>query len=231
MSYTIDSKAQAALFDIDGTLTASGVWWAAILASPDGNPLKKLWLRSTAMPQYMLSKIGFASQAGFRNRWIRLMAWLMAGWTEAQVQAIYEQTISTCLIPNLRSDGWDILKQHKAAGHPVILVSTMFEGVANRFALHLGADAGLGSIVEFRHGRCTGQIVGETCSSGRKVDFARRYLAQHHPDLSLSECVAYADSRSDIPFLAGVGFPVATYPDEAMRAAAIEREWTIYDGA
>jgi HAD superfamily hydrolase (TIGR01490 family) len=230
VNYTTDPKVRAALFDIDGTLTASGVWWEALLASPDVKPLKKLWLNTTAMPHYLLSKAGIASQAGFRNRWIRLMAWLMAGWSDNQVQAINEQTVTTCLVPALRSDVWDILRQHKAAGHPVILVSTMFEGIVNRFAQHIGGDAGLGSIVEFRDGHCTGQIVGETNSGGRKVNFARRYLEQHYPEISVAECAAYADSRSDIPFLAGVGFPIATYPDEIMRAAATEHGWSIYEG-
>jgi phosphoserine phosphatase len=94
----------------------------------------------------------------------------------------------------------------------------------------VGADTGLGSQVEFRDGRCMGRIVGQTCSGLRKVDFARRYLEQHHPGLSLADCAAYADSRSDIPFLAGVGYPVAVYPDEAMRAAALEHGWPIYEG-
>lgn len=226
----IDPETRAALFDIDGTLTASGVWWAAIMDSPHTKLYKRLWLRGTAMPHYLLTKIGLASQANFRNRWIRLMAWLMAGWSEDQVQVAYEATLTTCLMPNVRSDVWDVLKRHKAAGQPVILVSTMFEGIVHRFALRLGADAGLGSIVEFDDGRCTGRIIGETCSGGRKVDFARRYLEQHDPDLSLTVCAAYADSRSDIPFLDGVGFPVATYPDEGMRAVAVERGWIIYEG-
>ncbi|NDJ76144.1 MAG: HAD-IB family hydrolase, partial [Chloroflexi bacterium] len=33
------------------------------------------------------------------------------------------------------------------------------------------------------------------------------------------------DSTSDTAFLAGVGFPVAVYPDDAMRAVALERGW------
>lgn len=230
MGYTIDSNVRAALFDTDGTLTESGQVWGVLLGSSDVKALKKRWLHTTALPHYLLSKIGVLSQAGFRNRWVRLMAWLMAGWPDDKVRAIYEQTVSTSLTPALRSDVWDVLKQHTAAGHPAILVSTMFEGMVNRFALHLGADVGLGSVVEMRDGRCTGKIIGETCSGGRKVEFARRYLEQHHPDLTLADCAAYADSRSDIPFLVGVGCPVATYPDDAMRAAATERGWTIYEG-
>jgi putative phosphoserine phosphatase/1-acylglycerol-3-phosphate O-acyltransferase len=219
----------AALFDVDGTLIETGQVWTVLLRSPDVRRFKKHWLHATALPHYVLSKTGLVSQSGFRNRWVRLMAWLMAGWTDDQARALYEQTVLSSMISALRSDVWDILKQHKAAGHPVILVSTMFEGIVNRFAEHVGADIGLGSIVGFRDGYCTGQIIGETCSGERKVAFARRYLEQQHPDLALAACAAYADSRSDIPFLSGVGFPVATYPDDAMRAAASECGWMIYE--
>jgi HAD superfamily hydrolase (TIGR01490 family) len=230
LSYTIDPNVRAALFDIDGTLTSGGEVWSALITAPDVSWFKRTWLYVSAMPHYMLSKTGIVSQVGFRDRWVRLMAWLVAGWSVQQAQAIYGQIVAEGLLPMLRPDVVDSLKQHKALGHPVVLVSTMFEGVVSGFAEHVGADTGLGSQVEFRDGRCMGRIVGQTCSGLRKVDFARRYLEQHHPGLSLADCAAYADSRSDIPFLAGVGYPVAVYPDEAMRAAALEHGWPIYEG-
>jgi phosphoserine phosphatase len=106
----------------------------------------------------------------------------------------------------------------------------MFEGIVQRFADVVGADTGLGSVVEFRDGVCAGRIVGPTCSGVRKVDVTRRYLEQHHPNLSLDDCAAYSDSRSDVAFLAGAGYPVATYPDEVMRGAARDRGWMVYEG-
>ena len=230
MPYSIDSNIRAALFDIDGTLTSGGDVWAALINSPYVNRLKKGWLYSSGLPHYMLSKAGIVSQAGFRDRWVRLMAWLMAGWRDPQAQAHYSQILMEGLLPMLRADVLEIMKQHQALGQPVILVSTMFEGIVQGFAAHVGADAGLGTRVEFRGGRCTGRVIGETCSGVRKVDFARRYLEEHHAGLSLAEVAAYADSRSDIPFLAGTGHPVATYPDDAMRASAQDRGWPVYEG-
>jgi putative phosphoserine phosphatase/1-acylglycerol-3-phosphate O-acyltransferase len=218
------------LFDIDGTLTSGGEVWAALIHSPYVSRLKKGWLYASGMPHYLISKVGIVSQAGFRDRWVRLMAWLMAGWHEPQARAHYDQIMIEGLLPMLRADVLEVLKQHQASGHPVILVSTMFEGIVQGFAAHIGADAGLGTRAEFRDGRCTGRVIGETCSGGRKVEFARRYLQEHHAGVSLDEVAAYADSRSDIPFLAGAGYPVATYPDDAMRAAALDRGWAVYEG-
>jgi HAD superfamily phosphoserine phosphatase-like hydrolase len=182
------------------------------------------------MPHYLSSKTGLVNQAAFRDRWVRLMAWLMGGWSEGQAQGIYDQIVDGFLKLTLRPDVVEILKQHKGQGHPAILVSSMFEGMASGFAPHVGADAAIGSQVEFRNGRCRGRIAGPTCSGARKLDFARRYLEAHHPGITLADCAAYADSRSDIGFLEGVSYPVAVYPDEGMRATAVSRGWPVYEG-
>jgi HAD superfamily hydrolase (TIGR01490 family) len=228
MSYTPDPRSRAALFDIDGTLTAGGDVWAPLVKSPDVQPRRRAWLYASGWPQYALSKARVISQAGFRDRWVRLMAMLMGGWTSHQVQELYGRMVSVSLVPMLRPDVVGILEQHKTQGQPVLLISTMFEGIVQALAGRLGADAGLGSRLELSNGRCTGKIVGPTCSGARKLAFARAYLEPHAPDLTLDDCAAYADSRSDIPFLSGVGYPVAVYPDEAMRRAAVEQGWPIH---
>ena len=229
MSYEIPTGVRAALFDIDGTLTAGGEVWGPLVKSPDVLPLRKAWLYMTVMPHYGLSKTGVVSQAGFRDRWVRLMAWFMTGWPYSQVQALCSGIVHDHLMPGLRPDVVDILNRHGAEGHPVILVSTMFGEIVSDLAEQVGADTGLGSQLEIHDGVCTGRIEGQTCSGARKVDFAERYLRQRLPDLSLAVCAAYADSASDIPFLSGAGYPVAVYPDAAMRAAASERGWPIHE--
>lgn len=221
---------RAALFDIDGTLTSGGEVWGALIESPDVARFRKGWLYASAYPHYLLSKTGLVSQAKFRDRWVQLMAWLATGWSLAQIEALCETIVHQQLVPTLRDDVVDILNQHKAQGHRIVLVSTMFEGIVCEMARHLGADTGLGTALEMQNGRCTGRIVGLTCSGARKVDFARAYLEQSQTGISLDQCAAYADSRSDTPFLAGVGHPVATYPDTAMAQAARENGWTFYSG-
>jgi HAD superfamily hydrolase (TIGR01490 family) len=230
LTYEIPTGVRAALFDIDGTLTAGGEVWGPLVKSPKVPPLRKAWLYVTAMPHYGLSKAGVVSQAGFRDRWVRLMAWLMTGWPYSQVQALCNDIVHDHLMPALRPDVVDILKGHSAAGHPVILVSTMFGEIVGGLAEEVGADAGLGSELEIQNGICAGRIDGQTCSGARKLDFVERYLKERLPELSLADCAAYADSASDIPFLSGAGYPVAVYPDAVMRAAATERGWPVYEG-
>ena len=219
---------KAALFDIDGTLTSGGKIWYPLIKSPDVPAWRRAWLYATAYPHYMLSQRGVVSQAAFRDRWVRLMAWLTTGWTREQVQALSARIVDEVLLTHLRDDVVALLHEHRDQGRPTILVSTMFGCIVRTFNTHIGAEAALGSEVEFRDDISTGRIVGQTCSGGRKAAFVQRYLAEHHPEITLADCAAYADSHSDIPFLESVGHPVAVYPDEAMRAVAEARGWPIH---
>jgi phosphoserine phosphatase len=45
--------------------------------------------------------------------------------------------------------------------------------------------------------------------------------------LRLDECVAYADSTSDLPLLEAVGFPVAVNPETRLAAIARKRGWLV----
>lgn len=225
------SRVRAALFDVDGTLTAGSGPWKPLLRSPDVPLARKGWLYATAMPHYLLSKGRLLNQAGFRDRWVRLMAWLMTGWPSPAVEAMYREIVYSQLVPDLRPDVVGILKEHREQGHYVVLVSTMFAGVVQELAQFLSAHAGLGSRVAMRDGRCLGAIDGPTCSGARKLEFVRDHLEDVAGQVVLADCAAYADSRADVPLLSGVGHPVAVYPDSAMRSQAQARGWRIFDGA
>lgn len=219
---------RAAAFDIDGTLSRGADPWLPLRHSPDVALWRKARLYAEVVPHMLVMRAGLADQAGFRDRWVRHMAALMTGWPSAQVQALCHRIVHEILIPDLRADVVEILRAHQQHGHRVVLVSTMFDAIVGELAAALGADAGLGSTIAYENGRCLGRVVGETCAGARKVTALNSYLAALDPPATLSECAAYADSRSDIAFLSGVGWPVAVYPDAEMRAAARERNWRTY---
>lgn len=49
--------------------------------------------------------------------------------------------------------------------------------------------------------------------------------------LALEECIAYADSTSDLPLLEAVGFPVAVNPETRLAAIARKRGWLVEEWA
>ena len=67
------SRVRAALFDVDGTLTPERPWHAAAVAG-------RRWPEGLAVRHgnaALLSARRLLNQAGVRDRWVRLMAWLM----------------------------------------------------------------------------------------------------------------------------------------------------------
>ena len=229
MDNHLDQGIRAALFDIDGTLTTGGDFWDVLIYSPNISFARRAQLYLKTLPMYALVKGHIADQARFRSRWVHYMADLMRGWQAEEGDALCNEIVQNRLIPGLRSDVVRILKQHKTAGHPVLLVSTMFEPIVRGLALYLGADAGLGTPVEIHNGYCTGRVAGETCSGSRKAIYVQRYFETHSLELPLAGCAAYADSQSDIPFLMAAGYPTAVYPDSEMRRAAEQHQWPIHE--
>jgi fatty acyl-CoA reductase len=51
------------------------------------------------------------------------------------------------------------------------------------------------------------------------------YAREH--GLDLAECVAYADSTSDLPMLEAAGYPVAVNPETKLAALARKRGWHV----
>ncbi|MCZ7656263.1 MAG: HAD-IB family hydrolase [Rhodocyclaceae bacterium] len=217
------------MFDIDGTLTTGEDVWGPLIHSSNVTAWRKIWLYGSGLPHYVLSKLRVANQARFRERWVRLMAWLMTDWRAAQVAAACKSVVHDALLPHLRHDMVEVLRAHQESGHHTVLVTTMFQPIAERFAQQVGADKGIGTRLRFSGDAASGRIDGETCSGARKLAFASIYLSERFPDMALESCAAYADSRSDIPFLAGVGFPAAVYPDATMRQAAEQHGWPVID--
>jgi HAD superfamily hydrolase (TIGR01490 family) len=218
---------RAAFFDVDGTLVDGHVW-SGVLAYPQTPRSRARVFWAGQMPHYLLRKAGLVSQARFRDGWVRGLAGLVRGWSAAQLEALAAWIATDYLAPTYRPDVIDILNTHVEAGVPVALVSTMFAPVVEAIAAHLGAEAGLGTALEFEGGVYTGRVAGTPCAGARKLDFMRAYLAEHAPGVELAQVAAFSDSFSDAPMLEAVGYPAAVYPDDRLRAAAEAGGWAMH---
>jgi phosphoserine phosphatase len=62
-------------------------------------------------------------------------------------------------------------------------------------------------------------------AADEKAEWCEAWAADR--DIDLASCWGYADSYYDLPFLAGLGHPVAVNPDRKLRSAAMSRQWPI----
>ena len=178
------------------------------------------------LPVYFGRKLRLISDTSFRHNWLIRVGAAFKGMSRDTIREIYQDTVANQMSPNYREDVIDRLKQHQQNGAKVILVSGMFRDLVEAFADYVGADGAIGTHLYYdANGITDGTIDGETCVGYRKPQFVERYLNEHYPDVSITDCYGYADSYSDRSLLDAVGHGVATYPDDQLRQVALTKGW------
>ncbi|WP_344863049.1 HAD-IB family hydrolase [Amycolatopsis ultiminotia] len=216
------SRRAAAFFDLDKTIIASSS--ALAFSKPllkEGLINRRAALRS-AYAQLVFSLAG--ADADKTERMRAEVSALCAGWDVAQVSAIVRETLHDVVDPLVYVEATDLIAQHRADGHDVIILSATGEEVAAPVAEMLGATRCVATRMEIVDGRYSGEV-GFYCYGENKAVAAKQQAAEHGYDLD--ECFAYTDSSTDIPLLEAVGHPHAVNPDKALRRAADERGWTV----
>lgn len=121
----------------------------------------------------------------------------------------------------------ELVRKHQAAGDEVVIVTATNEfvtrpiaeafGVEHLIAIELACDAS---------GLPTGEIKGVPSFREGKVARVEQWLAQRGATWhSVTQSTFYSDSINDLPLLEHVTHPVATNPDDRLRAVAEARGW------
>lgn len=123
-----------------------------------------------------------------------------------------------------------LVRRHQDAGDQVLIVTATNEfvtrpiaaafGVMELIAVELERDAG---------GALTGAIRGTPSFREGKVTRVQQWLADRGWDWNAVETTFYTDSLNDLALLEKVTHPVATNPDERLRAIAVARGWRILE--
>jgi HAD superfamily hydrolase (TIGR01490 family) len=220
----------AAIFDLDGTLFTGHVWqgFSLYLRRHRRN---RLWLYAflaTHVPLGFLYRVNLMDGGKMRLTWSRHMSWMLRGMSVVEGTRAFTWVTDEYVMPLLRPDVAALLREHRAQGRRVILLSGAFQPLLEIVGRQLGAQVVIGTQPEQRDGRYTGRALEPVCQGEGKAARLRAYLAGEGSDVDPSACSAYADSIFDLPVLEMVGHPVAVYPDEELAATAMQRGWSIY---
>ena len=221
---------RAAFFDIDGTLTSERTW-KGIMDYFRQNHLRRgmhLAFLTAHYPLYYLRRLGLISESAFRSPWAAHLAWYVRGYTPRQAEPVWEWAVERFLAEYWREDTRHLLQEHLEAGDMVMLVSAAPLPLVQHIAREVGAHHAAGTRFELRGGRYTGRVVPPVVIDEGKAQAAQAVLQAQGLSVDLPASYSYADSISDRSFLEMVGHPVAVYPDEALRALAIERGWRVF---
>ena len=124
----------------------------------------------------------------------------------------------------------ELVQNHQRAGDEVMIVTATNEFVTRPIAAAFGVTELIAiDLVRDERGEFTGDILGTPSFREGKVIRVESWLAARNLGWQDVETTFYSDSMNDLPLLEKATHPVATNPDERLRALATEREWRILD--
>lgn len=213
----------AAIFDVDGTLVGSNVvsYYAWLRMQELPAAARPLWLAAflPKIPYYWgLDKISRAhfNRAFYKN---------YAGWKPSRARHLGHESFAGFTLDRIFPDALARLREHKAAGHRVVLLSGALDFLLE--PMKDLVDDVLCATLAVEDGVYTGELSGAPVAGDARARMLASFARRRNLDLSRS--YAYADSISDLPMLEAVGNPVAVNPDRRLAAEAKKRGWDVRD--
>lgn len=169
-------------------------------------------------PKYLLARRGLIDwQKWGQERMIDSLK-MVKDATPEKMKDVGEWTVEHDLWRKRRPDVISRLTDHKSQGAQVYIASSVVEPLIEPFAARIGAQT-IGTPVEYKDGRV--RLASELVASEKKIEQVLSRLGVDRVDF------AYGDTLLDVPLLEHADHPVAVYPDEKLKAAALERGWEI----
>jgi len=223
MDYQDERGRVAAFFDFDRTLVDvnSGKLWVRHERRAGRISSWQLFLASTFFLRYHLSLIdmqeamskAISTVAGEREE---VLAQRTADW--------YREEVRLHLIPT----ALEVVEEHRAKGHPLVLLTTSSPYLAQAVCDDLRFDAFGCTAFEVDDDGCfTGGVVEPACYGLGKVEHALRLAVDLGLDVESS--YFYSDSFTDQPMLDKVLHPRVVNPDPRLRRLAKRRGWRIIE--
>jgi phosphoserine phosphatase len=173
---------------------------------------------ASIMPSYFIAKRGWIDwQKWGQNLMINSMKMVREA-TPDKMKLVGEWAVEHNLWKKRREDVITRLKGHTAREAQVYIASSVVEPIIEPFARRIGAQT-IGTPVEYTNGQV--RVSGDLVAQERKIE---QVLSRLHVD---RVDFAYGDTEQDIPLLEHAVHPVAVYPDEKLKAVALERGWEI----
>jgi HAD superfamily hydrolase (TIGR01490 family) len=211
-----------AVFDVEGTIVASNVLESYLwlrLSEIDGLPgrLSEVAALASRLPRLL------GAERRDRGEFLRFFYRLYEGVAPSDVRSLADEVISDMLLRRLAPGAVRRIREHRAAGHRVVLVTGSLDFVVR--PLMPLADEVVAARLAERDGVFTGDLVQPPLTGEARASWMRGYARSAGADLAT--CYAYADSMSDLPMLEAAGRPVAVNPDVALTRIARKRGWPI----
>ena len=224
------SKKKLALFDLDHTLIPfdSDYSWGEFTLGLGWNDAGDFKRKNDAFyAQYKAGTLDIHAYCRFATS-----AVCREG--QAKSQAAHAQYMQQVVQPGILPQALELVRQHQAAGDTVVIITATNEfvtrpiadafGVPELLAVELERDTEPGG-----SGWITGEIKGIPTFREGKVTRMEQWLSDRQLAWRDLHSTFYSDSINDLPLMEKVNDPVATNPDDKLRAVASQRGWRILE--
>ncbi|MEK7422737.1 MAG: HAD-IB family phosphatase [Actinomycetota bacterium] len=211
-----------AAFDLENTLISSNVvesysWLATRRLNM---PERMRYVLRTLAEAPSLSSMDRKDRGDFLRHFYRRYEDAPVSQIDEDSKELLTQLILTKSFPA----GIRRVREHRALGHRTMLItgalSFAVEGLRPLFDEIIAAEMTIRD-----DGTYSGELSRVPPTGETRAQVLSDYCATE--GLRLDECVAYADSTSDLPLLECVGFPVAVNPETRLAAIARKRGWLV----
>jgi phosphoserine phosphatase len=205
--------------DLMGTLTKGSpiLGLVAWVREYQSKVQANLYIAST-LPSFVLAKLKLIDWQKWGQGLMVDSLSLVRDVTPEKFDEIAEWIVEKDLWKKRHQDVIERLLAHSQNGAQVYIASSVHQPGVEAFARRIGAHA-IGTPVEFVDGRV--RIATGLVASDKKIEQVLTHLDVEQIDY------AYGDSALDIPLLEHADHPVAVYPEDRLRAVAVERGWEI----
>jgi HAD superfamily hydrolase (TIGR01490 family) len=149
-------------------------------------------------------------------------------------EAAHALFMKTVVQPVITTQALSLVRGHQEAGDAVVIVTATNDfvtrpiaqvfGVTDLIAVELERDDAPGG-----SGWITGEIRGVPSAREGKVTRVEQWLTERQLGWTDVQSTFYTDSINDLSLMEKVTHPVATNPDQALRAIALARGWRILE--
>jgi fatty acyl-CoA reductase len=209
-----------AVFDVDGTLVETNVveyfFWMRLKDQPLNDWPGFLGAIVSRVPRWLY--LERRSRAEFQRSFYREYDGLDA----EEMRRLGREAFDAVTLRRIYPEGIRRIREHKLAGHRVLLLTGALDIVVGPLAELLEVDVDCAHLLE-RDGLLTGDLQAPPPAGEARATVLEEYASRH--DLALDASFAYADAISDLPMLEVVATPVAVNPDARLSQVADQRGW------
>lgn len=155
---------------------------------------------------------------------MRLGFSLFTGWKTREVDRLVQNFFDEVVPIGIQSDVLPILKDHRAQGHIIILVTEVFQPLAKQFQKYFDATAALSTVLQEKNGIYTGAVT-TLCYKQNKAKLVKTFA--HEFGIDLRHSYALADSYSDLPLFNAVGHRTVVHPGVDLKRVAQKLGWEV----